>query len=128
MRAEITTQAFFSQSNLALLPVKSDSASITNAYLPSTVPQWSPQSAITNHTIRDTRFDLMTLTESWSPGSAGNFELEGEKLCKVEIYAFLVTMNFPSVLVSREKTIWNQIKYYFVQLLSFLIGKFFLTV
>ena len=78
MRAEITTQAFFSQSNLALLPIKSDSASITNAYLPSTVPQWSPQSAIRNHTIRDTRFDLMTLTESWNPGSASNFELEGK--------------------------------------------------
>ena len=41
------------------------------------VPQWSSSSAISNHTLRDIRFDAVTMTERWNAGTADNFELEG---------------------------------------------------
>ena len=41
------------------------------------IPQWSSSSAISNHTLRDIRFDAITMTERWNAGTADNFELEG---------------------------------------------------
>ena len=41
------------------------------------VPQWSSSSAISNHTLRDIRFDAVTMTERWNAGTADSFELEG---------------------------------------------------
>jgi len=107
MRAELTARSALTQS--CLLPVTSDSVSSTPAYLPSSIPQWSSSSAISNHTLRDIRFDAITMTERWNAGTADNFELE-------------VTFEFPSVLVSRAQKLWNKIKFYFIQLLAFLIA------
>jgi len=110
MRAEIDVRAIFVQSTNQLLPLSPDSVSSSPSYVPSKVgAAWTSGEARANHTRREVRFDLMPLAERWQGGVADVFELE-------------VTYDFPDVLVARTQKLWNKIKFYFVQLLAFLIA------
>merc|ERR1712147_8006 len=109
MGASIDARSTFTQSS-QLLPLANEAPSSSPAYLPSRLGDgWTSSEARANHTRRSVRFDAQTVTERWQGGSDALFQLE-------------VNFDFPDVLVAREQKLWNKIKYYFVQLLAFLIA------
>ena len=124
MKASLLSRVQLVQSNLALLPLEKGDLSATNPFIPSAVDFWTPEDAIKNHTSRDLRFDQVHLIERWNGGETDSFVLNGKSYrnCKKLIF-ILVKYEFPSVLASREEKLWTKVKAYFVQFMSFLIGK-----
>ena len=124
MKASLLSRVQLVQSNLALLPLEKGELSATNPFIPSAVDFWTPEDAIKDHTSRDLRFDQVHLIERWNGGETDSFVLNGKiyRNCKKLIF-ILVKYEFPSVLASREEKLWTKVKAYFVQFMSFLIGK-----
>ena len=124
MKASLLSRVQLVQSNLALLPLDKGELSATNPFIPSAVDFWTPEDAIQNHTSRDLRFDQVHLIERWNGGETDSFVLNGKsKIMTNSKDSFLVKYEFPSVLASREEKLWTKVKAYFVQFMSFLIGK-----
>ena len=74
--------------NSHLLPA--DEAATSNGFLPSKHGNlWSPESAISNHTARNVRFQQTNVQTRWTPGQINKFTLEGKKSPTQSIRPFI---------------------------------------